>query len=78
VEERIQQRLAQLREQYETGLEHLKEQERQRATLQETLLRISGAIQVLEELLAAEQAVTLRRLQRDELASSQAGGSSES
>ena len=61
MEEQIQARLAELQRQFESGQKQLHEHERQQATLRETLLRISGAIQVLEELLAARQAVTLHR-----------------
>jgi hypothetical protein len=45
-------RLASLRKEFETGERRLEELDRQRAQLTETMLRISGAIQVLEELLA--------------------------
>jgi len=59
VEEQIQARLADLRRQFEAGQQQLAEQERQQAVLRETMLRISGALQVLEEVLAAQQSVTL-------------------
>ena len=59
VEAEIRARVAELRRQYESGQHRLQEQERQQAALRETLLRISGAIQVLEELLASRNAVTL-------------------
>jgi hypothetical protein len=42
-------RLAQLKAEYESGQQMLAELEQRQRTLQETLLRISGAIQVLEE-----------------------------
>lgn len=48
----LEQRLNELRTEYETGQHLLAELEAKRANLQQTLLRISGAIQVLEELLA--------------------------
>ena len=48
----LEQRLNELRTEYETGQQMLAELEAKRANLQQTLLRISGAIQVLEELLA--------------------------
>lgn len=47
-------RLEDLRKEFATGQARLQELEMQEAHLRETLLRISGAIQVLEELLANE------------------------
>lgn len=49
----LQNRLDVLRKEFETGQGRLRELEIQEAHLRETLLRISGAIQVLEELLAS-------------------------
>jgi hypothetical protein len=51
----MQSRLAELRQEYQRGQGQLHELTRQAAVLQETLLRISGAIQVLEEMLAQGQ-----------------------
>lgn len=45
-----QARLAELRQEYRTGEEQLGQLVRHEAELRETLLRISGAVQVLEEL----------------------------
>jgi hypothetical protein len=45
-------RLSELRLQYENGQHQLELLDRKRHDLRDTLLRISGAIQVLEELLA--------------------------
>jgi len=56
MQEQIQARLAELRKEFETGQTRLQELERQQAILRETMLRISGAIQVLEEVLAESQA----------------------
>ncbi|WP_045224025.1 hypothetical protein [Methyloterricola oryzae] len=50
----LEHRLGQLRAEYETGEKVLAELEAKQARLRETLLRISGAIQVLEEALAEE------------------------
>ncbi|MFE6922872.1 hypothetical protein ACFVAV_17700 [Nocardia sp. NPDC057663] len=50
--EEAEQRLRRLRADYEVGQVKLAEVEQQALVLRETLLRISGAIQVLEELLA--------------------------
>ena len=53
--EELQNRLEVLRKEFETGQVRLRDLEMQEAHLRETLLRISGAIQVLEELLAPAQ-----------------------
>jgi uncharacterized coiled-coil protein SlyX len=47
--ERLEQRLAELRADFERGQQTLDQLETQAATVRQTLLRISGAIQVLEE-----------------------------
>lgn len=47
----LQQRLENLRNEFEAGQVKLNDLERQQSFVRETLLRISGAIQVLEELL---------------------------
>jgi hypothetical protein len=49
--EQLEGRLQELRSEFQTGHAKLQESERQQLALRETLLRISGAIQVLEELL---------------------------
>jgi len=51
----VEQRLAELRSEYQAGQKMLADLEAKQANLQQTLLRISGAIQVLEELLNAAQ-----------------------
>jgi peroxiredoxin len=53
----MQTRLEALRKEFETGQVELEKVERQRTYLRETMLRISGAIQVLEELLAEGEPV---------------------
>jgi predicted nuclease with TOPRIM domain len=50
----LEQRLQALKAEFETGQKMLADLEARQAQLRETLLRISGAIQVLEELLAAD------------------------
>jgi len=50
--EQLQERLSVLKRDFEVGQTQLQSLERQQNSLHETLLRISGAIQVLEELLA--------------------------
>ena len=59
MEDRIRERLSELRGEYEAGQQQIQLLEQRREELQGTLLRISGAIQVLEELLASREAVTL-------------------
>jgi len=50
-----EQRLAALRREYGDGQARLIQLEQQASALRETLLRISGAIQILEELLAQHE-----------------------
>ncbi len=47
-------RLEQLREEFRKGQQELASVERKRELIRDTLLRISGAIQVLEELQATQ------------------------
>ncbi len=51
----LQQRIQTLKAEYASGQTILTELEAKQANLRETLLRISGAIQVLEELIQEEQ-----------------------
>jgi hypothetical protein len=53
--EQLQTRLEALRKEFETGQAELEKVERQRTYLRETMLRISGAARVLEELLVEGQ-----------------------
>ncbi len=48
----LEQRLLQLKAEYEAGKKALADLEAREASIRETMLRISGAIQVLEEELA--------------------------
>lgn len=52
--EQLERRVSELKEERQKGQQMLAELEGREAELRQTLLRISGAIQVLEELLAAE------------------------
>lgn len=56
METRLRQRLEELRAEYEKGKRTLEDLEGQAANVRATLLRISGAIQVLQEELDAGQA----------------------
>ena len=49
--EQLEARLTELEQEYQIGEQQLREVDLQQARLRETLLRISGAIQVLHELL---------------------------
>jgi len=51
----IQTRLEELKKEFESGQARLRELDNQQALLRETMLRISGAIQVLNEVLAVDQ-----------------------
>jgi prefoldin subunit 5 len=53
--EQLKQRVSQLKAEHQKGQQMLAELESQQAELRQTLLRIAGAIQVLEELLAAAE-----------------------
>ena len=52
LKQKLEQRLQSLKTEFDSGQKMLAELEAKQANLQNTLLRISGAIQVLEELLA--------------------------
>ncbi|WP_299409872.1 hypothetical protein [Acaryochloris sp. IP29b_bin.148] len=52
MKKQLEQRLQQLKAEFESGQQVLAELEEKRANIQNTLLRIQGAIQVLEEELA--------------------------
>jgi predicted nuclease with TOPRIM domain len=55
VQEQIQTRLEELKQELETGQAELQKVEMQRTYLRETMLRIEGAMHALGELLAEEQ-----------------------
>lgn len=50
----LQKRLEELRNEYQVGQAQVKQLEARQAELNQTLLRIAGAIQVLEEVLQSE------------------------
>ena len=55
MKEQLQHRLEELKQEYETGQARLRELESEANYVRETMLRIGGAIQVIEELLEHEQ-----------------------
>jgi chromosome segregation ATPase len=58
MQEQLRRRLAELREEFAKGKKRIDELEAEAAELRHTLLRISGAIQVLQEELDKADAVT--------------------
>jgi len=62
--EQLEQRLAELRSEYQAGGKMLADLEAKQAELKQTMLRISGAIQVLEELLSAAPAAGAAEMER--------------
>jgi len=56
MQEQLQKRLQSLKAEYEAGQQVLANLEAKKSSLRETLIRISGAIQVLEEELAIANA----------------------
>jgi len=56
VKQELEQRLSNLKKQFESGQKVLSDIELQQANLRNSLLRISGAIQVLEDVLAPQSA----------------------
>ncbi|MGV9385749.1 hypothetical protein ACWDRB_58785 [Nonomuraea sp. NPDC003707] len=73
--EQLQARLAELKREYQLGEGQLRELTRQEAALRETLLRISGAIQVLEELTAPEASDGTRPTRADRSVAGDRNGS---
>jgi hypothetical protein len=55
--DQMEQRLEELKHEYEAGQKMLADLEQKKMNLQQTMLRISGAIQVLEEMLGADSSV---------------------
>ncbi len=55
MQEQLKSRLAELQAEYEKGQQRLAELEKESQNLRNTLLRISGAIQVLQEELEKEE-----------------------
>jgi len=53
----IEQRLKELRAEFESGQKMLVNLENQQANIRDTLLRIGGAIQVLEEMIANKSGI---------------------
>jgi hypothetical protein len=63
--EQLQARLEALKREFETGQARLRELESQEIYVRETILRISGAIKVLEEVLSGSAEETALKIERD-------------
>jgi peroxiredoxin len=59
--ERVEERVATLKREYDVGQLQLLDQERRLTSLRETMLRIGGAMQVLQELLSPDPGLQIRR-----------------
>ena len=60
MQQQLEKRLQELKQEFETGQVRLQELVRQEQSLRETLFRIGGAIQVIEEELARAQSENSR------------------
>ena len=54
MKEQLEKRLTELKSEFEAGQKMLADLEKKRTELENTMLRISGAIQVIEEMLAQD------------------------
>ena len=72
--EQLEQRLKELKAEFESGQKALTELEVKQANLRNTLLRISGAIQVLEEELGKEDRQDGQPVPTEGMAKSEARG----
>lgn len=66
MKEKLTQRLQTLKAEFDAGQKLLADYETKQLSLRETLLRISGAIQVLEELLATPDSEVTEEIPTDE------------
>ncbi len=64
MKQQLEQRLKELKAEFDSGQRTLGEMEIKQANLRNTLLRISGAIQVLEEELARENQPGLNNIEK--------------
>ena len=67
MKQRLEQRLLELRVEFESGQKALADMEMKQVNLRNTLLRISGAIKVLEEELGKENQSTSKDIERFEV-----------
>ncbi len=71
MKEQIEQRLEQLKAEFESGKKVLVDLETKEANVRETLLRMQGAIQVLEEELAKNNGVTSSESENAEMSATE-------
>lgn len=74
MKEQLEQRLTELKAEFKAGQNMLADLEARQANLRETLLRISGAIQVLEEMLGQESQPLPNDAEPDNASSSESDG----
>jgi hypothetical protein len=65
VRDQLEKRLSDLKNEYDQGQKMLAELDTRREKTAQAMLRISGAIQVLEELLAEEENVPMEAIQTE-------------
>ncbi|NJN74065.1 MAG: hypothetical protein HC799_15255 [Limnothrix sp. RL_2_0] len=69
MKEKLQKRLAELKLEYDSGQKMMTELETKQSNLRDTLLRISGAIQILEEELSEDAEEDVESTSETELSS---------
>lgn len=67
MKEKLQKRLAELKQEYESGQKMMTELETKQNNLRDTLLRISGAIQILEEELSKDTEEEIGEISKTDL-----------
>ena len=67
MKEKLQKRLAELKQEYESGQKMMTELETKQSNLRDTLLRISGAIQILEEELSEDTEEEIGEISKTDL-----------
>ena len=75
MKEQLEQRLQELRKEFESGQKVLADLENRKTEIQNTLLRISGAMQVLEELLGQKAESASDGVEPFEIAAGESGAS---
>ena len=72
--DQMEQRLEELKGEYEAGQKMLADLEQKKIALEQTMLRISGAIQVLEEMLAPDSSAPAEQISGGDVRAAVANG----